>query len=282
MIQNTNLGRLFLALLFGAVSSLPALAEDPQETESPQKIASAESNQSPQDTVPENQSHEEGTVPYTVWDFEIVVEAKQHEPAGKNVDQFNATLRFSAILPHGTSAPQDWAGFGTMNSVVVSRAADSHQAPHKAAPQFNLRAVTSWAQASNTINVVVWPNDAVTYSLTTGEVLGTTGVLNFMLEGASYAGVQGTALAFSLPDTTAGGAEFVCKFDTSDKHVCWYEGTATLKVRSKKDLLLPPWNSAEESQNGQSPSPSTSKTAEADSLKSPPASPSKRDVAQAP
>ena len=108
---------------------------------------------------------------YTVWDFELDVTALQHEPAGKSLDEFKAQLKFAVILPHGSTEPQHYSGPGEMSSQVLSRGSHSFQAPHRPLDNFHVLAESSRNLENKMIRVVVRPKDAVTYSLTTGEIL---------------------------------------------------------------------------------------------------------------
>jgi len=253
MIQRAWLMALSLCFVF---SSTAMTKEDPQVTQIPAASTSRESptatgaaeleeTASPDgidelDFTPEPKKNQADATPdpenlaYTSWDFEIHVKGIQHEPAGKNQDEFEAQLRFAALLPHASKEPQSWTGFGVMTASVINRVPGSFQAPHRPAKNFHVLADSFWDHQYNMISVIVHPKDAVTYSLTTGEVLGTTGVLKLMLADATCDGLTGTMLAFSIPENTEAPAEFHAKFDTSGKHVCWFEGQATLKVLSKR------------------------------------------------
>ncbi len=173
---------------------------------------------------------------YSSWDFQLDVVAVQHEPAGKNKDHFRATLRFAAIVRptnRGQIEPS-WSGFGEMSTKIISRAENSYQAPHRPLELFPVMATSMWHPDGNLLVNVV-PFDQVTYSLTTGQVLGTTGVLKLMLADARGEGFQGTPLFFSIPDDTKPHAKFRADFNTRGKGVCWFEGTATLTVLGKTD-----------------------------------------------
>ena len=55
-----------------------------------------------------------------------------------------------------------------------------------------------------------------------------------MLEDATADGLTGTMLAFSIPEATAAPKKFHSTFDTSSKHVCWFDGRATLRLLGKR------------------------------------------------
>ncbi len=191
---------------------------------------------------------------FTLWEFQLDIKAFQHEPANKNLDEFNATLNFNAVLPHASSGAQSWSGYGTMTSKMISRASHSFQAPHRALKQYGVQADSFWDHNGKMVQVIVMPKDAVTYSLTTGEVLGTTSILKYILPFATGAGLQGTLKAFAIPESTAAGAVFQCRFDTSDHDVCWYEGKATLKVLGKRVGAYPPQKNPQRSTVGETAS----------------------------
>ncbi|NOZ39725.1 MAG: hypothetical protein GXP24_05810 [Planctomycetes bacterium] len=200
--------------------------------------ASAE-NQQWKETKADESPHRD-PLAFTLWEFQIEIKAFQHEPANKNLDEFNATLNFFAILPQASSSVQSWSGYGTMTSTVISRASHSFQAPNRALNQYGVQADSFWDHQGKQVQVIVMPKDAVTYSLTTGQVLGTTSILQYILPFASTAGLEGSLQAFAIPESTAAGTVFQCSFDTSGHDVCWYEGRATLKVLNKRVGVYPP------------------------------------------
>lgn len=247
----------FLALFSCIAFSAPALADENPETPAPttvveplEAVSTVEGNTpTANQQVPKGQAivtPQTNPLAFTLWEFQIDIKAFQHEPAHKNLDEFNATLTFNAVLPHGSSEPQSWSGFGTMTSKVISRASHSFQAPHRALNQYGVQADSFWDQNGKMVQVIVMPKDAVTYSLTTGEVLGTTSILQYILPFASGARLHGSLQAFAIPESTAAGAVFQCRFDTSDHDVCWYEGKATLKVLGKRVGAYPPQNKSTE------------------------------------
>jgi len=235
MIQHACFVALSLSLvLFSAAgasedSLVTPASDDSTSSESPK---TAEPVETVKGTSPEATT-DAGNLAYTSWDFEIDVHGFQHEPAGKNLDEFNAKLRFAAVLPHASSKAHSWSGFGKMDMSVVSRAANSDQAPHRAAKKFGVQAQSFWDHQGKMVQVIVHPKDAVTYSLLSGPVLGTTGILELALDDATFEGLAGTALKFAIPENAQAGAAYHCRFDTSGKHTCWFEGQATLKVLSK-------------------------------------------------
>jgi hypothetical protein len=225
----------------GPLTSDLSTSTSPTTTEAgkPDAHAPVEGNEEPNSSQgprmdPAGATPSPDNLSFTFLDFEIDLKGFQHEPARKNRDKFEAKLRFAALLPHASRDPQSWTGFGEMKANVISRAPHSFQAPHRAVKSFHVIADSYSDYENNMISVIVHPKDAVTYSLTTGEVLGTTGVLKLMLADATCAGLTGTILAFSIPENTPASTEFHCQFDTSGRHVCWFEGSATLKVLSKK------------------------------------------------
>ncbi|RMF39813.1 MAG: hypothetical protein D6753_12915 [Planctomycetota bacterium] len=172
---------------------------------------------------------------FTAWAFEVDLVAFQHEPARKNVDRFEAKLEFAAIVDHagGDHILMPWMGFGTMTANVVSRAPNSQQAPHRPLPLYFVYAQAGRLGAN--LYVAIHPRDKVTYSLLSGHELGTINILRPILLDATADGLPGSLACFAIPLNTPVGTEFHCTFNTADQHVCWFEGTATLRVVRKVD-----------------------------------------------
>ncbi|MEM8944591.1 MAG: hypothetical protein AAGD11_05345 [Planctomycetota bacterium] len=207
---------------------------------------------------------ESGDKAYTLWEFQLEVSALQHEPAEKSLDEFKATLFFNALMPHDSNQVEKWSGYGTMTSKVIRRASDSDQAAHRPLPQFHLQANTFWDRIGKALQVNLAAKDAVTYSLKSGEVLGTTSILQHILPEARGPKLIGNLQTFAIPTTAKPGARFHCTFDTMGKHVCWYEGSATLKVVGKRDGFLPLQKEAKTSESGPKPADTLASVAEQD------------------
>ena len=154
-----------------------------------------------------------------------------------------------------------------MSYELRKRAPQSFQAPHRPLKSFPVHADSKWNRESNTVSVIVRPKDAVTYSLTTGEVLGTVGILKLMLADAKAPGLTGTILNFSVPADMSAPSAFTAPFNTSNRHVCWFDGEATLRVIAKRIGKSLPLSEEEAKQlEIETPpkSPNEGQTAEAD------------------
>ena len=220
-----------LALLAGLMITNSSQANEAATAETPPPPTPVESRPAPaadQAEVANGRLH-------TLWEFQLDVTATQHEPAGKSLDRFETTLYFNALMPHDSGEVQKWSGYGTMTSKVLSRAASSDQAAHRPKPQFHMQANTYWDRIGKSLQINLTTKDAVTYSLKSGQVLGTTSILQYILPEAKGPKLIGNLQTFAIPTSTPAGAKFDAWFDTMGKHVNWYEGKATLKVISKRE-----------------------------------------------